>query len=71
MLIEPHKKNYICYAEDNVIQVFKMPKKLQVNIHPPKGYYADEASIRHHHLVITYRNMQDHVKQIFYSKIRF
>lgn len=70
LLIEPHKKIYVCYAENNVIQVFRMPRKLQANIHPPKGYYADEASIRHRHLVITYRNALENVKQIVYPKIK-
>jgi len=67
LIIEPHKKMYVCYAEDNVI-VFQMPRKLRMTIHPLKGYYADEASIRHHHLVITYRNRHGKVKKIIYKR---
>lgn len=66
LLIDAHKKIYVCYAEDNVIQVFRMPRKLQKIIHPPNGYYADKASIRHHHLLITYRNAHDAVALISY-----
>jgi len=71
LLIEPYKKIYVCYAEDNVIQVFRMPRKLQANIYPPKGCYADEARIRNHHLVIIYRNSHENMKKIIYPKIQF
>lgn len=70
LIIETHKKMYVCYAEDNVIQVFHMPRKLQMTIHPPKGYYADETSIRHHHLMITYRNKHEDVKKVIYPILR-
>lgn len=69
LIIEPNKKIYVCYAENNVIQVFKMPKKLQMNIYPLKGYYAEEANIDRDHLVITYRNARNYVKKINYPMI--
>lgn len=68
LLIEPHKQIYICYAEDDVIQIFRMPKKLKAIIHPPKGYYADEAIIRDHYLVINYKDAKEHIKRIKYIK---
>lgn len=70
LLIEPHKKIYVCYAEANVIQVFQMPKQLKETIRPPKGYYAEEAFIRDHHLMINYRDVKEHIKQVRYQKIK-
>ena len=69
LLIEPHKEIYVCYAENDIIQVFKMPRKLQETIHPPNGYYAESAIIRDHHLMIIYRNKNENLKQIEYQKI--
>ena len=66
LLIDVDKKIYICYAEENIIQIFGMPSKLQAIIHPPKGYYADEADIRHDKLRITYLNMDEKVKRVIY-----
>lgn len=66
LLIEPHKKIYVCYAEDNVIQVFRMPKKLLTSIRPPKGYYGDDAIIWHHHLVINYHDIHEKLKRVTY-----
>ncbi|MDR3491718.1 MAG: hypothetical protein P4M12_06700 [Gammaproteobacteria bacterium] len=70
LLIDPYKKIYVCYAEDNVIQVFQMPKKLQMTIRPPVGSYADEASIQGNHLVIIYRNRHNFAKKIIYPMIK-
>ncbi len=69
LLIETHKKIYVCYAEKNVIQVFKMPRKLYANIHPPKGYFAESAVIRHGHLLINYSDIKERKKKVFYRKI--
>jgi len=69
LFIEPHKKTYACYAEENVIQIFQMPRKLLTTLNPPKGYYAESATIYHHQLVINYRDAKEKVKQITYKKI--
>lgn len=72
LLIDPHKKIYVCYAEGDFIQVFRMPSLLQATIYPPKGYYAERASLQNHRLVITYRNMKtDRLKKMTYNKIKF
>ncbi|MHB1947599.1 MAG: hypothetical protein ACYCQI_05750 [Gammaproteobacteria bacterium] len=70
LLIEPQKKIYVCYAEDNVIQVFHMPRQLRAAIHPPKGYYAERTIIRDDHLVIAYRNKKGKIKKILYQHIQ-
>lgn len=70
LLIDAYKKIYVCYAEADIIQVFRMPKTLLIAIHPPRGYYADEVTISHHHLVITYRDAKEKIKKITYQKIR-
>ncbi len=70
LLIEPHKKIYVCYAEKNVIQVFKMPRKLYANIHPPKGYFAESAVIRRGHLLINYSDIKERKNRVFYRKIQ-
>lgn len=66
LLVDTRKKIYICYAEENFIQIFKMPFKLQAVIYPPKGYYADEANIHHGKLKIIYLNLHERVKRILY-----
>lgn len=71
LVIEPNKKMYICYAEDNVIQVFQMPKKLLKTIYPPKGYFADRASLQGNHIVITYQNVHENVKKIIYPMTKY
>ncbi len=69
LLVDARKKIYICYAEENVIQIFNMPFKLQAVIYPPKGYYADEANIHHGKLKITYLNINEKVKNIIYPHL--
>lgn len=70
LLIDPHKKNYVCYGETDVIHIFHMPNKLTATIYPPRGYYADDASLRNHYLVITYKDAKGKIKKIAYQKIR-
>lgn len=67
LLIEPNKRIYVCYSSRNDIQVFKLPKQLQTEIHPPKGYYAEKAIIRYNKLLILYKNANDNIKKIFYG----
>jgi hypothetical protein len=70
LLIEPHKKIYVCYDETDVIHIFRMPKKLLATIYPPRGYYADGATLHNHDLVITYKDAKEKIKKIIYQKIQ-
>lgn len=67
LLIDPKKGLYVCYDEDNNIQVFPLP--VQASIHPPKGYFSEKAEIRNGQLVMIYKDKQGKINNISYGKI--
>ena len=67
LLIDPKKGLYVCYDEDNNIQVFPLPT--HASIHPPKGYFSEKAEIRNGQLAVTYKDKQEKIKSISYGKI--
>jgi hypothetical protein len=71
LLVDPKKEIYICYDEGNNIRVLPLSKQVskQILIHPPQGYFSEEAEIRHNRLVVTYQNKDGKVKHIDYGKI--
>ncbi|HLB41235.1 MAG TPA: hypothetical protein VJN02_00020 [Gammaproteobacteria bacterium] len=67
LLIDPKKEIYVCYDDENNIQVFPLPT--HASIHPPKNYFSEKAEIRNGQLVVTYKNGNGKVKRIPYGKI--
>ncbi len=67
LLIDTKKGIYVCYDDENNIQVLPLPQ--YSTIHPPKGYFAEKAEIRSDKLVITYKNKHEKIKRITYSKV--
>jgi len=67
LLIDPKKGIYVCYDEDNNIQVFPLP--IHASIHPPKGYFSEKAEIHDGQLVVIYTNKQGKTNRILYGKI--
>jgi hypothetical protein len=53
LLIDPKKRIYVCYDDENNIQVFPLPT--HASIHPPKDYFSEKAEIRDGQLVVTYK----------------
>lgn len=66
LLIDPHKQIYACYNKQNSIQIFRMPKQLQTTIQPPRGYFSEQAFLRHKRLIIVYKNKNGKIKKISY-----
>lgn len=64
LLIDPKRKIYVCYDDENNIQVFPLPK--HSSIHPPKGYFAEKAVMRHDQLIVIYKNADGKTKKIVY-----
>jgi hypothetical protein len=64
LLIDPKRGLYVCYDENNAIQVHLFPK--HASIHPPKGYFANKASFVKNRLVVYYEDGQGHTQQITY-----
>lgn len=67
LLIDPKKRIYVCYDDENNIQVFPLPT--YSTIHPPEGYYSEKAEIQNDQLIVTYRNSNGIVKRISYGNI--
>lgn len=67
LLIDPEKELYVCYDEENNIQVFPLP--MHASIRPPKGYFSEKAKIRNGQLVVIYKNGSGKMMQISYGKI--
>ncbi len=67
LLIDPKKGIYICYDDENNIQVFPLPT--HSSIHPPKNYFSEKAEIRNGQLIVTYENGKGKIKRISYGKI--
>jgi hypothetical protein len=64
LLIDPDRGIYVCYDENNTIQVYPFPK--HASTHPPKGYFSEKAKIQNNRLVITYKNKHGKIKRITY-----
>lgn len=67
LLIDSKKKLYVCYDEDNNIQVLPLPG--HASIRPPKGYFSERAEIKDDQLVIIYRNKKGKINRVSYGKI--
>ena len=67
LLIDTKKGIYVCYDEEDNIQVLPLPK--YPTVHPPKGYFAEEAKIKNGQLAITYANKNEKIKHVTYGKI--
>jgi hypothetical protein len=67
LMIDPKKGIYVCYDEENNIQVFPLPR--HASIRPPKNYFSEKAEIRNDQLVITYKNGNGKIKRIAYGRI--
>lgn len=67
LLIDPKKEIYVCYDDENNIQVF--PLLTHASIHPPKNYFSERAEIRNGQLVVIYKNGNGKIKRIAYGKI--
>ena len=65
LLIDTKKSIYVCYDDEDNIQVLPLPK--YPTVHPPKGYSSEKAEIKNGKLVITYKNKYGKVKRIPYS----
>ena len=64
LLIDPKRGIYVCYDENNTIQVYPFPR--HASIHPPKGYFANKASLVNDRLVVHYEDRHGHAQQISY-----
>ena len=67
LLIDPKKGIYVCYDDENNIQIFPLPT--HASIHPPKGYFSEKAEIHNGQLVVIYKNKQGKINRISYGKI--
>lgn len=67
LLIDLQKGLYVCYDDEDNIQVF--PLTQYPTIHPPEGYFSEQAEIKNGNLVITYENKAGKVKHVNYGKI--
>ena len=65
LFIDPKRGTYVCYDENNTIQVYPFPK--HASIHPPKGYFAKKANLVNERLVVHYEDRHGHVQQIAYQ----
>jgi hypothetical protein len=65
LLIDVKRGIYVCYNENNNIQIFPLPK--YPIIRPPKGYYSEKAEISHNNLIVVYENGHGKVKHISYK----
>jgi hypothetical protein len=67
LLIDIKKRIYVCYDNDDNIQVFPFPT--HAYIRPPKGFFSEKATIRNNKLIIFYENGKGEKKQIEYGKL--
>lgn len=67
LLIDPQRKLYVCYDEENHIQVFPFP--VHASILPPKGYFSERAEIQNGQLIVIYKNKKGNINRISYGKI--
>lgn len=67
LLIDVKKGIYVCYNEEDNIQVF--PLSNRSTIRPPKGYYSEKAEIKHGKLFIIYENGHGKVKRVSYGVV--
>lgn len=58
---------YICYNEEDNIQVFPLSKPS--TIRPPKSYYSEKAEIKHSKLFVIYENGHGKVKRVSYGAV--
>lgn len=56
LLIDPRKKIYICYDENDNIQVYPFPKV--PTIYTDKDYFSGSAEIKNNRLIIHYENQK-------------
>lgn len=54
LLIDSKRAIYICYDGNNNIQVFPFPKS--PTVYPPKGFYAEKATLEGNRVIIQYEN---------------
>lgn len=64
LLVDPKRRIYVCYDENNMIQVYPFPH--HASIHPPKGYFTEKASMVKGKLVVQYANRHGQKQQIAY-----
>ena len=64
LLIDPKRGIYVCYDENDTIQIFPFPE--HASIHPPKGYFANKANLVNNRLVVHYEDQHGHARQIAY-----
>ena len=64
LFIDPKHGTYVCYDENNVIQVYPFPR--HASIHPPKDYFANKANWVNNRLVIYYKDKYGHSRNIAY-----
>ncbi len=67
LLIDVKKGIYVCYNEEDNIQVF--PLSNRSIIRPPKGYYSEKAEIKHGKLFVVYENGHGKVKRVSYGAV--
>lgn len=67
LLIDPKRKLYVCYDNEENIQIFPLPSK--PTIHPPKGYFSEKAEIHDGKLFVIYKNRFGQTKSIQYGKL--
>ena len=67
LLIDVKKGIYVCYDDNDNIQVFPLPK--HPAIRPLKGFYSEKAEIRHGKLIVTYENGHGKSKRVSYGAI--
>lgn len=65
LLVDPKKRIYVCYDNNNNIQVFPLLK--QLTIRPPKGFFSEKAEIRNGKLVVIYKNAHGKINQVDYT----
>lgn len=67
LLIDVKKGIYICYDNEDNIQVFPLSK--HSTIRPPQGYYSEKAEIKHGKLFVIYENGHGKVRRVAYKAI--
>lgn len=65
LLIDIKKGIYVCYDDENNIQVFPLPK--YPTIHPPKNYYSEKAEIKNGKFIVIYENGRGKLKRVSYT----
>ena len=64
LLVDPKRRVYVCYDENNTIQVYPFPR--HASIRPPKGYFTEKASMVNGKLVVQYANRHGQKQRIAY-----